>query len=64
MNWEAKAPVAGLLLAYLGFLFLVAAIAERFGPKLRATRLQTVQKVDVLTSSYIARSRYSSRPRP
>lgn len=40
MSWQAE--VIGILLAYLVFLFLVAAVAERFGRRLLAPRLKTV----------------------
>ena len=42
MTWEAQTPLAGILLAYLAFLFLVAAAAERFGARLQLPRLRTL----------------------
>ena len=45
MTFEAKAPLALVLLGYLVFLFFVAAVAERFGPRLRSTRLQSITYV-------------------
>jgi PAS domain S-box-containing protein len=44
VSWQGQ-PVAGILLAYLVFLFLVAAIADRFGGRLLAPRLRTVTYV-------------------
>lgn len=34
MTWQSQTPIVAILLAYLGFLFLVAAVAERFGRRL------------------------------
>jgi PAS domain S-box-containing protein len=45
VSLEAKAPFALVLLAYLFFLFFVAAVAERFASRLRASRLQTLTYV-------------------
>ncbi len=38
-------PLVAILLAYLVFLFLVAAVAERFGGRLRTPRLRTITYV-------------------
>jgi PAS domain S-box-containing protein len=43
VSWEAQTPLAGIVLAYLAFLFVVAAVAERFGTRFR--RLRTVTYV-------------------
>src|SRR5215510_11936793 len=40
-----KTPLIAVLLAYLVFLFVVAALAERFGHRLRSPRLRTVTYV-------------------
>ena len=45
MTWQSQAPIVGILLAYLCFLFVVAAAAERFGRRLSAPRLQTLTYV-------------------
>ena len=37
MNWHSDTSLGGILLAYLLFLFLVAAVAERFSRRLLAT---------------------------
>jgi PAS domain S-box-containing protein len=42
---DSQAGLVGVLLAYLGFLFLIAWLAERFGPALRAPRLATATYV-------------------
>ena len=41
----AQTSLAGILLAYLVFLFVIAALAERFGRRLRAARLRTATYV-------------------
>ncbi|MGH7278525.1 MAG: sensor histidine kinase, partial [Candidatus Rokuibacteriota bacterium] len=45
MSWQAETPLVGILLAYLAFLFLVAAAAERFGRRSVAPRLRTATYV-------------------
>ena len=45
MNWHSDASLAGILLAYLLFLFLVAAVAERFSRRLQTPPLRTVTYV-------------------
>ncbi|MBI3635515.1 MAG: PAS domain S-box protein [Candidatus Rokubacteria bacterium] len=45
MNWHADTSVAGILLGYLVFLFLVAAVAERFAARLQTAPLRTVTYV-------------------
>src|SRR5499426_1904730 len=45
LTGDSQAGLVGVLLAYLGFLFLIAWLAERFGPTLRAPRLATVTYV-------------------
>jgi PAS domain S-box-containing protein len=45
MNWHADSSLAGVLLAYLVFLFLVAAVAERFSHRLQTPPLRTVTYV-------------------
>jgi len=42
---SAQTPLVGILLAYLVFLFVIAALAERFGRRLRVARLRTVTYV-------------------
>ncbi|HEX9818188.1 MAG TPA: hypothetical protein VGD07_01050 [Methylomirabilota bacterium] len=41
----AQTSLAGILLAYLVFLFVIAALAERFGRRLRVARLRTATYV-------------------
>ena len=38
MRWQAQTWLAGILLAYLVFLFVVAAVAERAGSRFRRPR--------------------------
>ena len=45
MNWHADTWLVGILLAYLSFLFLVAAVAERFSRRLQTPPLRTVTYV-------------------
>jgi PAS domain S-box-containing protein len=45
VNWQAQTPLAAVVLAYLVFLFAVAWVAERFGRRLLAPRLQTLTYV-------------------
>ncbi len=45
MTWQAQTPLLAVLLGYLLFLFLVAAVAERLGRRYRAPRLRTVTYV-------------------
>ena len=45
MNWHSDTSLAGILLAYLGFLFLVAAVAERYARRLQAPLLRTLTYV-------------------
>jgi PAS domain S-box-containing protein len=45
VNWHADSALGGILLAYLVFLFLVAAVAERFARKLQTPPLRTVTYV-------------------
>ncbi len=45
MTWQAQTPIVGILLAYLCFLFLVAAVAERFARRLAAPRIRTATYV-------------------
>jgi len=45
VNWHADTSLVGILLAYLSFLFLVAAIAERFARRLQTPPLRTVTYV-------------------
>ncbi|HMH49744.1 MAG TPA: ATP-binding protein [Candidatus Acidoferrum sp.] len=45
MNWHADASLGGILLAYLLFLFLVAAIAERYSRRLQTPPFRTVTYV-------------------
>jgi PAS domain S-box-containing protein len=45
VNWHADTSLAGVLLAYLLFLFLVAAVAERYSRRLQAAPLRTVTYV-------------------
>jgi PAS domain S-box-containing protein len=45
MSWPDRVPLVLVLLAYLAFLFLIAAVAERFGRRLQAPRLRTVTYV-------------------
>ena len=45
MNWHSDTSLGGVVLAYLGFLFLVAAGAERFSRRLQAPRFRTVTYV-------------------
>ena len=54
MSWETQTPLAGILLGYLAFLFVVAAVAERAGSRLR--RLRTVTYV-LAVSVYCTRCR-------
>jgi Na+/proline symporter len=41
VTWHSQTPIVAILLAYLCFLFVVAAAAERFGRRLAAPRLRT-----------------------
>ena len=41
----SSTPLAAILIGYLVFLFLVAAVAERFGRRLSSPRLQTLTYV-------------------
>lgn len=45
MTWQSQTSIVGIVLAYLSFLFLVAAAAERYGPRLRGPRLGTATYV-------------------
>ncbi len=45
MNWHADTSLVGILLAYLSFLFVVAAVAERFSHRLQTPPLRTVTYV-------------------
>lgn len=45
MSGQNQVSLVGVLLAYLGFLFLIAWLAERFGRRLRAPRLRTATYV-------------------
>ncbi|HEX6212971.1 MAG TPA: ATP-binding protein [Methylomirabilota bacterium] len=45
MSWLAHTQLVGIVLGYLGFLFLVAALAERAGGRLRAPGLRTATYV-------------------
>ena len=36
MTWQSQTPIVGIVLAYLCFLFIVAAVAERYGRRLLA----------------------------
>ena len=45
MSGSNQAPLVAVLLAYLGFLFLIAWLAERFGRRLLAPRLRTATYV-------------------
>ena len=45
MRWQAQTWLAGILLAYLVFLFVVAAVAERAGSRFRRPRLGTATYV-------------------
>jgi PAS domain S-box-containing protein len=45
VNWHSDTSLAGILLAYLGFLFLVAAVAERYSRRLQAPLLRTITYV-------------------
>ena len=45
MTWQSQTPIVAILLAYLCFLFLVAAVAERFGRRLAAPRLRAATYV-------------------
>ena len=45
MSWLAHTQLVGIVLAYLGFLFLVAALAERAGAWLSVPRLRTATYV-------------------
>src|SRR5574341_1971045 len=49
MTWQSQTSIVGIVLAYLCFLFVVAAVAERYGRRLLAPRLKTVTYV--LTAS-------------
>ena len=45
MSWQNQTSIVLVLLAYLGVLFLIAAVAERFGGRLRGPRVRTVTYV-------------------
>ena len=45
MTWQSQTSIVGIVLAYLCFLFVVAAVAERYGRRLLAPRLQTATYV-------------------
>ncbi|PYN45728.1 MAG: hypothetical protein DMD95_07755 [Candidatus Rokuibacteriota bacterium] len=45
MTWPSQTPIVGIVLAYLCFLFIVAAVAERYGRRLLAPRLKTATYV-------------------
>jgi PAS domain S-box-containing protein len=45
VNWHADTSLGGILLAYLVFLFLVAAVAERYSRRLQTPPLRTVTYV-------------------
>ena len=45
MTWQSQTPIVGIVLAYLCFLFIVAAVAERYGRRLLAPRLKTATYV-------------------
>src|SRR6266496_3765953 len=45
VNWHSDTSLVGILLAYLSFLFLVAAVAERFSRRLQTPPLRTVTYV-------------------
>ncbi len=45
MSWGGQTPLVGVLLAYLIFLFVVAALAERFGRRLDSPSLKTATYV-------------------
>ena len=60
MNWHADASLGGILLAYLLFLFLVAAVAERFSRRLQAPPLRTVTYVLAISVCCTAWTFYGS----
>jgi len=45
VTWPSQTPIVGIVLAYLCFLFIVAAVAERYGRRLLAPRLKTATYV-------------------
>jgi PAS domain S-box-containing protein len=45
MTWQLETPLVAILLAYLAFLFVVAAVAERLGRRLQAPRVRTATYV-------------------
>jgi PAS domain S-box-containing protein len=45
VSWQSQAPLVGILLAYLAFLFVIAYAAERLGRRLEAPRLRTATYV-------------------
>ena len=45
MTWQSQTSLVAVVLGYLCFLFLVAAVAERYGRRLRAPRLRTATYV-------------------
>jgi sigma-B regulation protein RsbU (phosphoserine phosphatase) len=45
VTWQSQTSIVGIILAYLCFLFVVAAIAERYGRRLLAPRLKTATYV-------------------
>jgi PAS domain S-box-containing protein len=45
VTWQSQTPIVGIVLAYLCFLFVVAAVAERYGRRLLAPRLRTTTYV-------------------
>lgn len=53
-------PIVGVLLAYLVFLFLVAAVAERFGQRLMAPRLRSLTYVMAISVYCTAWTFYGS----
>jgi len=60
VSWEARTALAGILLAYLAGLFILAAFAERAGSRFRLPRLRSVTYVMAISVYCTAWTFYGS----